>query len=80
MVMPELDGRKLIEKLRAVDKLSGVSVIIVSGIVRIGEISDLLGHGADYFVPKPIEKSLLKTYINNLIGETPLVCKVGVAG
>ncbi|RMG43641.1 MAG: response regulator [Candidatus Dadabacteria bacterium] len=67
MSMPELDGRALIKVLRQDNDLKAIPVIIVSGVVSLHEIYDLLGNGADYFVPKPVDTEVLQTYVNRLL-------------
>ena len=69
MQMPELPGRDLIEKLRANEQMRDLPVIIVSGVVRLREIKDLLDAGASYFLPKPIERKDLESYVVRLLNK-----------
>ena len=68
MKMPEIDGREFISILQSQNKLKDIPVIIISGLVRLSEISDILKNGAARFVPKPLEIASLKKYIINLLG------------
>jgi CheY-like chemotaxis protein len=55
-VMPGMTGSELIRVLRRSrdPRLSGAAIVGVSG--RIGARADLLGAGADVFVPKPVDE------------------------
>lgn len=68
--MPGLNGRELINKKMANQSLISVPIIIVSGVVRLSEITDLLGSGASYFMPKPINTKDLAGYITRLVEQT----------
>lgn len=67
MQMPKMDGRELLGRIKADPKLAEIPFIIVSGVVKLSEISDLLLNGASYFVPKPIDSKDLCTYARRLI-------------
>jgi two-component system chemotaxis response regulator CheY len=66
MRMPEMNGEELINRIKATDKISHLPVIMVSGIVRLSEISHILESGAHRFLPKPINVEHLKQYIREV--------------
>lgn len=69
MMMPELDGRLFIERVRAHAELSSIPVIIISAYVPVSSISDLLKLGASRFLPKPIDSDDLVRYAKLLVSE-----------
>jgi len=60
IMMPEMDGRQLIQTLRGDSGLKDLPIIIMSAVVGIKQISDLLDLGASLFQPKPIDLTELK--------------------
>ena len=64
MMMPGIGGRGLIEKLR--EAKSRPKILIISGIKKLHEIVDLLDGGAEYFLPKPIDRKMLITYVERM--------------
>ena len=65
--MPEVDGRQLIEFVRADTKLKAMPIMIVSGVVGPHEISSLLEHGASRFLPKPVKAEDIREYVKRLM-------------
>lgn len=63
MKMPEMDGEQLVRKARETAPLVELPIIMVSGVVKISEISDILQAGVSRFLPKPINVEHLKQYI-----------------
>lgn len=66
VIMPELDGRDLVRKVRSDQVLKHIPIIIVSSYIKLNQIVDLLENGASRFIPKPINLSLLSDYIELL--------------
>ena len=64
MVMPEVDGRAVVEWIRARPEISRTPVIMISGIMRISEMSELLEKGPSYFIAKPVKMDELAEYIS----------------
>lgn len=67
IMMPEMDGRTLIKTLRGQSNLSKLPIIIMSAVVSMADISGLIRLGADYFLPKPIDKDILLEYIETCL-------------
>lgn len=63
MKMPEMDGEQLVRKVRETAPLVELPIIMVSGVVKISEISDVLQAGVSRFLPKPINIEHLRQYI-----------------
>ena len=56
IMMPEMDGRQLVQTLRGDSQFTDMPIIIMSAVVGISDISNLLSLGATYFLPKPIDR------------------------
>ena len=65
--MPEMDGRRLIQRIRNSSNLKQIPIIIVSGVVGPKEIADVLEAGATAFLPKPLKVKDIKEYINRYL-------------
>lgn len=63
-MLPDVNGNVVCKTVREQPELTGMKIIIVSGVVNQDEIADLLKAGADDFVQKPfnIEKLLERIY------------------
>lgn len=67
MIMPEMDGRKLVEELKKNEKTKNIPIILMSAYVGVNEIRGLLKIGVDYFLPKPIKNQDLHSHIEKCI-------------
>jgi len=63
MIMPVMNGRELIEKVRQLPEGRTIPIIILSGYAKISEVAKLLELGATYFLKKPVEFLEFKEYI-----------------
>jgi CheY-like chemotaxis protein len=61
MVMPEMDGRALINAVRR--RGLKLTIVIMSAVVGVKEIADLLARGATFFLAKPIKIDELREYV-----------------
>ncbi len=75
--MPKLNGFEVFSKLRADEKLSGVPVIMLTGIAeRTGfkfdqkDMGEYMGTQPEAYVDKPIEPIVLKQTINRLLKQS----------
>jgi len=68
IMMPGMDGTTLIRTLRADERFKDLPVVIMSAFIGMSEISGLLGIGATWFMPKPVERSVLEDYIKRALG------------
>jgi CheY-like chemotaxis protein len=75
IMMPEMDGRQLIQTLRGTSEFKELPIIIMSAVVGIKEISDLLELGATYFQPKPLDLKDLKVNIRRGLELNPDIIK-----
>jgi len=65
--LPGLDGRDLINELRKDSRFKELPIIIISGYVRIGDITQYLEMGASRFLPKPFRIAELKDYVDKFL-------------
>lgn len=68
--MPGMDGEQLVARIRAHATLKRLPVVIVSGVVPVGEIFHILELGASRFLPKPLNVVELKMNISALLPAT----------
>lgn len=59
VIMPGLDGRELVARVRANPDTADLPTLIMSATVKVREIRSLLEAGAGRFLAKPIEPSRL---------------------
>lgn len=60
MIMPNMNGRDFIIKIRETEKGKKTPIIIISAYVTIKEVFDLLNLGGTYFMKKPVSLDDLK--------------------
>lgn len=65
LVMPEMDGRKCLEELKKHDP--NVKVVVVSGFSGTEQINMMLSLGAEDFIQKPYESSILLSRIREIL-------------
>ncbi len=64
IMMPEMDGRQLVQTLRGDSEFMDMPIVIMSAVVGVAEISNLLSMGATYFLTKPIDREEFVEVIN----------------
>ncbi|MBX7137817.1 MAG: response regulator [Oligoflexia bacterium] len=67
MMMPDMDGRELLNVVRGNQCFANLPVIIVSGIVDETEVQDLLKLGPSRFCAKPFNGDKLKALTDELL-------------
>jgi CheY-like chemotaxis protein len=68
IMMPGMDGSTLIRTLRSDERFRDLPVLVMSAFIGVSEISGLLGIGATWFMPKPVERSVLEEYVKRALG------------
>lgn len=69
IMMPEMDGKQLIQTLRGDTELRSMPVIIMSAVVGVSDISSLLALGASRFLAKPlVQEELQESIVRCLAG------------
>jgi CheY-like chemotaxis protein len=67
VVMPEMDGFKLIEQIRNDAAFEKLPIIIVASQAGAKDIDHLLNEGATAFIAKPVNRSDLKGYLQQFL-------------
>lgn len=63
IMMPELDGYEVLERLKADEQLRNIPVIMVSALGEMESVARCIEVGADDYLPKPFNSTLLKARI-----------------
>ncbi|MGE4553393.1 MAG: response regulator [Desulfovibrionaceae bacterium] len=71
IMMPEMDGRQLIQTLRGDSQFRDLPIIIMSAVVGVSDISNLLSLGATRFLAKPLDKKELQESIARCLPPSP---------
>jgi len=66
-MLPDINGNVVCSTVRQNPALSGMKIIIVSGVVNEDEVSQLMVAGADEFVKKPFDIDRLLTLVSELL-------------
>jgi adenylate cyclase len=64
IVMPELDGVAVLERLKADDSLNHLPVIMISAVDETESVLRCIEMGAEDYLPKPFDPVLLRARIN----------------
>lgn len=67
IMMPEMDGKALINTIRGHSSFSQLPIIIMSAVVSLSDISGFNKQGADFFLPKPIDRDYLIEYVEKCL-------------
>jgi len=63
IVMPRLDGYEVLARMKADDRLRHVPVIVISSLDEVESVTRCLALGADDYVSKPFNPSLLRARV-----------------
>ena len=63
VILPGMDGRYLVRRVRTHTCLRDVPIIMTSGVVGPKEIGNLLDMGVTMFISKPVALKMLEMYI-----------------
>lgn len=67
IMMPEMDGYQLLEKLKGNDQLRGIPIIMLTALAELKDKLKALRIGVDDYMTKPFEEEELKARIDNLL-------------
>jgi class 3 adenylate cyclase len=67
IVMPELNGLDVLAGLKADDRLRHLPVIMISALDDIGRIAHCLHSGADDYLPRPYNATILRARVDALL-------------
>ena len=69
VVLPDVDGFNILEKLRAHPAFRHVAIIILTAKATRESVIKGLAGGADGYITKPFEMDLLMTAVNSVLGK-----------
>ncbi len=69
LVMPNVNGLKMLEVKKALDEIRSIPVIVISANTGRSNVVSAMELGADRIISKPIDHEMLKRYVNEILGE-----------
>ncbi|MBA3776956.1 MAG: SpoIIE family protein phosphatase [Betaproteobacteria bacterium] len=63
IMMPEMDGYEVLQRLKADEALRPIPVIMISALSELDSVVRCIGMGAEDYLPKPFNPTLLKARI-----------------
>jgi two-component system, sensor histidine kinase and response regulator len=63
VMMPEMDGYAVLEAMKADSRLRQIPVVMVSGLDELESVVRCIEHGAEDYLPKPINPTLLRARV-----------------
>ncbi len=68
LMMPNLDGVKMLKVIKVIDDLKNVPVIVISGNTNKSNVLLAMESGADKVIPKPLQKETIINSVNEVLG------------
>ncbi len=68
LIMPNLDGVKMLKVIKVIDDLKNVPVIVISGNTNKSNVLLAMESGADKVIPKPLQKETIINSVNEVLG------------
>jgi CheY-like chemotaxis protein len=72
ILMPEVDGFQVLREMKNDADLKKVPVIVISGLEDMDSVDRCLAAGADDFLSKPVDPTVLQDHARKLLGKTEL--------
>ncbi len=69
LMMPNLDGVKMLQVIKVMEENKNIPVIVISGNTNRSNVLAVLEAGADRVISKPLKKEVLLKNINELLGK-----------
>ncbi|HVO33554.1 MAG TPA: response regulator [Elusimicrobiota bacterium] len=66
--MPEMNGWELCRRLRQQQEFDAIPIIFLSAWQRDEDVSQGMGHGADFYLSKPCDVTRIKSTLAALLG------------
>jgi len=70
LMMPDMDGRELLQILRGNQAFASLPVLMVSGVVGEEALQGVMHLGHCRFCPKPLDLESLKKKVNELLADS----------
>ena len=68
LMMPNLDGVKMLKVIKVIDALKNIPVIVISGNTSKANVLLAIESGADKVIPKPLQKEVIINSVNEILG------------
>jgi DNA-binding response OmpR family regulator len=68
LMMPNLDGVKMLQVIKVLDNLKNIPVIVISGNTNRSNVLAAIEAGADRVISKPLQKEIIVKNMNELLG------------
>ena len=72
ILMPEVDGFQVLREMKNDANLQNIPVIVISGLEDMDSVDRCLAAGADDFLSKPVDPTVLQDHVRKLLGKTEL--------
>ncbi len=72
ILMPEVDGFQVLREMKNDADLQNFPVIVISGLEDMDSVDRCLAAGADDFLSKPVDPTVLQDHVRKLLGKTAL--------
>ena len=69
VMMPEMDGYEVLQRLKADEALRNIPVIMISALSEVDSAVRCIEMGAEDYLPKPFNQTLLKARIGACLGK-----------
>ncbi len=73
LVMPNVDGIKMLKVIKLIDMLNKIPVIVISANTNKSNVMAVIEAGADRVISKPLKKEIIVKSINELLGKDLIV-------
>ncbi|MEJ2617278.1 MAG: response regulator [Ignavibacteriaceae bacterium] len=68
LMMPNLDGVKMLKVIKVIDDLKNIPVIVISGNTSKANVLLAIESGAEKVIPKPLQKEIIINSVNEILG------------
>jgi two-component system chemotaxis response regulator CheY len=69
LMMPNLDGIKMLQVIRVLEELKDIPVVVISGNTSRGNVLKAIEAGATTVLSKPLHKEVLKKTLKEVLGD-----------
>ena len=73
IMMPDLNGYEVLERMRSSSELRNIPVIMISGIGELDSVVRCIELGAEDYLPKPFEPTLLRARVRATLERKRLI-------
>ena len=77
LLMPNLNGVKMLQVIKVMDELKHIPVIVISGNTNKRNVIAAIEAGAERVISKPLKKEIIITTVNEILGKDFLVKSKG---